>query len=106
MVAAPDLGSGAERRGGSSPFIRTVLDTNIIQFIKLPGMQITKEDTGKLTASVRLLIGKEDYEDKVMKTLKDYQRKTNMPGFRPGKVPFGLVSKIYRKGVLLDEIHI
>jgi FKBP-type peptidyl-prolyl cis-trans isomerase (trigger factor) len=68
-------------------------------------MQITKEDTGKLTASVRLLIGKEDYEAKVMKTLKDYQHKTNMPGFRPGKVPFGLVSKMYRKGVLLDEIN-
>ena len=68
-------------------------------------MQITKEDTGKLTASVRLLIGKEDYEDKVMKTLKEYQRKSNMPGFRPGKVPFGLVSKMYRKGVLLDEIN-
>jgi FKBP-type peptidyl-prolyl cis-trans isomerase (trigger factor) len=68
-------------------------------------MQISKEETGTLTASVKLLIGKEDYDDKVMKTLKDYQRKTNMPGFRPGKVPFGLVSKMYRKGVLLDEIN-
>ena len=68
-------------------------------------MQITKEETGSLTASVKLLIRKEDYEDKVIKTLKDYQRKTNMPGFRPGKVPFGLVSKMYRKGVLLDEIN-
>jgi FKBP-type peptidyl-prolyl cis-trans isomerase (trigger factor) len=78
---------------------------NIYQFIKSQSMQITKEDTGKLTASVKLLVEKEDYEDKVMKTLKDYQRKTNMPGFRPGKVPFGLVSKMYRKGVLLDEIN-
>jgi FKBP-type peptidyl-prolyl cis-trans isomerase (trigger factor) len=68
-------------------------------------MQITKEETGTLTASVRLLIGKEDYEDKVNKTLKDYQHKTNMPGFRPGKVPFGLIAKMYRKGVLLDEIN-
>jgi FKBP-type peptidyl-prolyl cis-trans isomerase (trigger factor) len=68
-------------------------------------MQITKEETGTLTASVKLLIMKEDYEDKVIKALKDYQRKTNMPGFRPGKVPFGLVSKMYRKGILLDEIN-
>ncbi len=68
-------------------------------------MQITKEETGALTASVRLLISKEDYEEKVIKTLKDYQRKANMPGFRPGKVPFGMVSKMYRKGVLLDEIN-
>lgn len=68
-------------------------------------MQITKEETGTLTASLKLLVGKEDYEEKVVKTLKDYQHKTNMPGFRPGKVPFGLVSKMYRKGVMLDEIN-
>jgi trigger factor len=78
---------------------------NINLYIKLPGMQITKEETGTLTASIKLLVGKEDYEEKVNKTLKDYQHKTNMPGFRPGKVPFGLVSKLYRKGVLLDEIN-
>jgi FKBP-type peptidyl-prolyl cis-trans isomerase (trigger factor) len=68
-------------------------------------MQITREETGTLTASVKLRVSKEDYEEKVNKTLKDYQRKTNMPGFRPGKVPYGLVSKMYRKGVLLDEIN-
>lgn len=68
-------------------------------------MQITREDTGKLTATLKLVVGKEDYEEKVVKSLKDYQRKVNMPGFRPGKVPFGLVSKMYRKGVMLDEIN-
>jgi len=68
-------------------------------------MQITREDTGTLTASVKLMISKEDYEDKVTKALRDYQKKTNMPGFRPGKVPFGVVSKMYRKSVLLDEIN-
>jgi FKBP-type peptidyl-prolyl cis-trans isomerase (trigger factor) len=78
---------------------------NYKTIIKQPSMQITKEETGTLTASVKLLITEEDYDDKVIKTLKDYQRKANMPGFRPGKVPFGLVSKMYRKGVLLDEIN-
>jgi FKBP-type peptidyl-prolyl cis-trans isomerase (trigger factor) len=68
-------------------------------------MQITKEETGTLTASVKLIISKEDYEDKVSSTLKDYQRKANIPGFRPGKVPFGMISKMYRKGVLLDELN-
>jgi len=68
-------------------------------------MQITREDTGALTASIKLTVGKEDYEEKVTKTLKEYQRKANMPGFRPGKVPFGMVNKMYRKGVLLDEIN-
>jgi trigger factor len=68
-------------------------------------MHITKEETGALTASVRMLITREDYEEKVTKTLKDYQRKASIPGFRPGKVPFGMISKMYRKGVLLDEIN-
>jgi trigger factor len=68
-------------------------------------MQITKEETGAMTASIMLRISKEDYDEKVTKTLKDYQRKANMPGFRPGKVPFGVVSKMYRKGVLLDEVN-
>jgi FKBP-type peptidyl-prolyl cis-trans isomerase (trigger factor) len=68
-------------------------------------MQITKEETGALTATIKLLIGKEDYEEKVNKTLKDYQHKASIPGFRPGKVPFGLIAKMYRKGILLDEIN-
>jgi FKBP-type peptidyl-prolyl cis-trans isomerase (trigger factor) len=68
-------------------------------------MNITKEETGKLTASIKISISREDYEGKVIKTLKDYQRKASMPGFRPGKVPFGVVDKMYRKGIMLDEIN-
>lgn len=68
-------------------------------------MHISKEETGVLTASVKIQITKPDYEEKVSKTLREYQRKANMPGFRPGKVPFGLISKMYKKGVMLDEIN-
>ena len=68
-------------------------------------MNITKEETGALTASLKVVVGREDYEDKVQKTLKDYQKKANMPGFRPGKVPFGMISKIYRKAIVLDEVN-
>ncbi len=68
-------------------------------------MNITKEETGNLTATIKISISKEDYEEKVGKTLKDYQRKATMPGFRPGKVPFGVISKMYRKGIMLDEIN-
>jgi FKBP-type peptidyl-prolyl cis-trans isomerase (trigger factor) len=68
-------------------------------------MNITKEETGALTATLKVAVSKEDYEEKVLKTLKDYQRKANMPGFRPGKVPFGLISKMYRKAVVLDEVN-
>ena len=68
-------------------------------------MNITKEETGALTASLKVAVGKNDYEEKVQQTLKDYQKKANMPGFRPGKVPFGLVSKMYRKAIILDEVN-
>lgn len=68
-------------------------------------MNITREETGTLTASLKVVVGREDYEEKVQKTLKDYQRKANMPGFRPGKVPFGMISKMYRKAVMLDEVN-
>lgn len=68
-------------------------------------MNITREDTGTLTASLKVQVGSVDYEEKVQKTLKEYQKKANMPGFRPGKVPFGLISKMYRKAVILDEVN-
>jgi len=68
-------------------------------------MNITHESTGELTATLRIDISEEDYSEKVLKILKDYQRKANMPGFRPGKVPFGMIRKMYGKAVLADEIN-
>lgn len=68
-------------------------------------MNITKEDTGELTATVKIEVTEDDYRDPVNKTLKDYQRKANMPGFRPGKVPFGVINKMYGKGVLAEEVN-
>ncbi len=68
-------------------------------------MNITKEDTGELTAIVKIEIAEDDYRDPVNKTLKDYQRKANMPGFRPGKVPFGVINKMYGNGVLAEEVN-
>ncbi len=47
----------------------------------------------------------EDYQEAVTKNLKDYQRKANIPGFRPGKVPFGMVKKMYGKAVMADEVN-
>lgn len=68
-------------------------------------MNITRESTGELTATLRVDISEEDYSEKVMKILKDYQRKANIPGFRPGKVPFGMIRKMYGKAILADEIN-
>lgn len=68
-------------------------------------MNITRESTGDLTATIRMEISPDDYMEAVTRNLKDYQRKANVPGFRPGKVPFGLVRKMYGKAVMADEVN-
>jgi FKBP-type peptidyl-prolyl cis-trans isomerase (trigger factor) len=68
-------------------------------------MNITQEKTGDLTALVKVEISEQDYINEVNTVLKDYQKKANMPGFRPGKVPFGLVKKMYGKSVLAEEVN-
>ena len=68
-------------------------------------MNITRENTGDLTATIKIEIRKEDYEEKVSKLIKDYQRKANVPGFRPGKVPYGMVKKMYGNALKADEIN-
>jgi trigger factor len=68
-------------------------------------MNITRQNIDELNATMKLSVGKEDYEERVNKVLNDYRRKANMPGFRPGKVPASLINKMYRKSVLADEIN-
>lgn len=68
-------------------------------------MNISKQNIDALNATLKIQLGKEDYQERVEKVLSDYRRKANMPGFRPGKVPAGLIKKMYGKAVLADEIN-
>lgn len=68
-------------------------------------MNITQEQTGELTALMKVEITPEDYTEKVDKVLKDHQRKASVHGFRPGKVPFGLIKKMYGNAVLSEEVN-
>ncbi len=68
-------------------------------------MNIVQEKTSELTANLKIQLGAEDYQQQVDKALKDLQKKASMPGFRPGKVPMGIVKKMYGKGVLADEVN-
>jgi len=68
-------------------------------------MNITREDLDALNAVVKVDIAKEDYSDKVDKILTDYRKTANIPGFRKGHVPMGLVKKQYGKAVLVDEVN-
>lgn len=68
-------------------------------------MNITRKDVDAVNAVLTVQIAKADYAEKVEKTLKDYRCKANVPGFRPGMVPVGLVKKMYGKAVLAEEVN-
>jgi len=67
-------------------------------------MNILKENIGQLNDIISLEVQATDYKEKVENTLKDLRRKANIPGFRVGHVPMGMINKMYRKSVLADEI--
>jgi len=68
-------------------------------------MNITRENIDALNAVVKVDIAKEDYSDKVEQILIDYRKSANIPGFRKGHVPMGMVKKQYGKAVLVDEVN-
>lgn len=68
-------------------------------------MNITKENIDALNAVVKVEISAADYQDKVTKILRDYRKKADIPGFRKGQVPMGMVKKQYGKSVMIDEVN-
>lgn len=68
-------------------------------------MNITKENIDDLNAVLNLQLVQEDYQERVEAVLKDYKKKAKIDGFRPGKVPFGLINKMYGKPVKIEEIN-
>ncbi|MBV5342457.1 trigger factor [bacterium] len=68
-------------------------------------MNIVRKDIDQNNATLTLSIVKSDYAEKVEKMLRDYRKKANIPGFRPGMVPVGLIKKMYGKAVTAEEIN-
>jgi len=68
-------------------------------------MNITQENTDKLNAVLHVKVEQADYEERVSDVLKDYRRKARVDGFRPGKVPMGIIRKMYYTPVLVDEVN-
>lgn len=66
-------------------------------------MKVTRENTGDLTAILEINISEEDYSPQLNEQLKSYRRKANVPGFRNGQVPMGMIKKMY-EGSLRAEI--
>ena len=68
-------------------------------------MKIEQSEVKDLKAVVTLTIEPADYQEEVAKQLKEVRHKAQMPGFRPGMVPAGLVKKMYGKGILADVLN-
>jgi len=68
-------------------------------------MNITRNNVDALNAVVTVEVTKEDYANKVEKVLADYKKNANIPGFRKGAVPMGLIQKQYGKAVIIEEVN-
>ena len=69
-------------------------------------MEITREQRAAEHVSLLTVkVGEQDYGEAVEKTLRNYRRKANIPGFRPGMVPMGIVKKMYGKSAVAEESY-
>ena len=68
-------------------------------------MKISFDNPDKVNGLITLTIEEADYKDNVEKALKNYRKKANVPGFRPGMVPMGMIRKQYGTAVKVDEIN-
>ena len=68
-------------------------------------MKITFDCPDKINGLLTMTIEPADYQEKVEKTLKDYRKKAQVPGFRPGQVPMGLIKRQYGTAVKVDEVN-
>ena len=68
-------------------------------------MKITFDCPDKINGVMTMVIEPADYQEKVEKTLKDYRKKAQVPGFRPGQVPMGMVKRQYGTAVKVEEVN-
>ena len=68
-------------------------------------MRISFENADKVNGLLTITVEEADYRELVEKTLKDYRKKVNVPGFRPGQVPMGLVKRQYGTAVKAEEVN-
>lgn len=65
---------------------------------------VTRENIGLLNEKLVVKVAKDDYLPSFQKAIKDYSKKANIPGFRKGMVPVGMVKKMYGTSVFADEV--
>lgn len=68
-------------------------------------MNISFENPDKVNGLLTITVEEADFKDTVEKTLKDYRKKANVPGFRPGMVPMGLIKRQFGASVRYDAVN-
>ena len=68
-------------------------------------MEITLQNVSEAKGLLTVKLAKADYEPKVEKALKAFRQKANVPGFRPGMVPMGLIKKQYGSAIKAEEVN-
>lgn len=68
-------------------------------------MKVSFECPDKINGLLTITVEEDDYKQDVEKTLKDYRKKANVPGFRPGQVPMGLIKRQYGTAIKVDSIN-
>ncbi len=68
-------------------------------------MKISFENPDKVNGLMTITVEESDYKNEVEKTLKDYRKRANVPGFRQGQVPMGMIKRQYGPQVKMDVIN-
>ena len=68
-------------------------------------MNITQTQKGENLISIKISVEKADYQETVEKTLKQMRQRANVPGFRPGMVPMGMIKKMYGTSAKMEALN-
>jgi trigger factor len=109
LADAPDLGSGAARRGGSSPFTRTILLRTAGQKLNKnirKTMQVKDIKTEGLKVELEVTVPANDIKKQQEVRLKEVGKTAKLPGFRPGKVPMKMLEQKYGRAVMGEVLEV